>query len=390
MAQVKAKPSSWRDTFRTMLKNGGALVTDEKGNVLFTHRADEHFIPASTIKVATAACALEVLGGQFRYKTDFYADNNGRLYVKGYGDPLITSEEWPRIISSLKPHLPKTIREIVLDASYFDRNLAIDGVGSSNNPYDALNSALLTNFNTATVRKLKNGKVEAGEKQTPLTPLIIERAKKLPVGTHRINLASSRTTGLQYFGEILAAFLKKNEVEVNAVIREGSVPTQASLIYRHVSSKSLHEVLEGLLKYSTNLTTNQVFLTMGSTLYGPPATVAKGVDTLTDCLKQKVGLQNFQVAEGSGLSRNNKFTPREMIKLLDFFAPYKSLMPLKDSHFRAKTGTIRGVNTYIGYIDLPQGRQARFAILVNDVVPFDYKFTLAKFLHQSLSAQLTK
>ena len=47
----------------------------------------------------------------------------------------------------------------------------------------------------------------------------------------------------------------------------------------------------------------------------------------------------------------------------------------------AKTGTLNGANTYAGYFPLPGGHMARFALMVNDHVPYDYKFKLAKMLY---------
>lgn len=374
----------WQAPFIKALKNGGVLVTDENGKTLLEHRADEPFIPASTIKVATAACALHVFGRDYRFATEFYKTEDGDLAVKGYGDPLLLSQELKRIAGVLDAKGVDAVRDIILDDSYFDAHIVIDGVERSNNPYDALNGALLANFNTINIKKFKNGKVVSAEPQTPITPIAEAMAKKLRAGTHRINLGGNPEKARLYVGELLAAFLKEEGVPVTGTIRPGHVPFAAEIIYRHESSKPLKEVIRGMLDFSTNFTANQLFLAMGGRQLGPPATVEKGVSVLKSFLKNNVGWNNFSLAEGSGLSRQTRVTPRQMVALLKYFEANQGLLPIHDKVFLAKTGTLDGANTYVGYFPLPDGDMARFALMVNDPVPFDYKFKLAKMLYNGL------
>ncbi|MBI4411604.1 MAG: D-alanyl-D-alanine carboxypeptidase, partial [Deltaproteobacteria bacterium] len=345
------------------------------------HRSNDHFIPASTIKVATAACALYTLGKGYRFITEFYTTGDGDLAVKGYGDPLLLSQELAQIAGVLDSKGVRQVRNIILDDSYFDSNIVIDGVSRSDNPYDALNGALFANFNTINVKKLKNGKVVSAEPQTPITPLAEAMAKKLRAGTHRINLGNNPEKARLYVGELLAVFLKEEGVPVTGAVRPGRVPSSADLVYRHRSSKDLTEILRGMLDFSTNFTANQLFLAMGAQQLGPPATVEKGVTVLKSFLKNNVGWTGFSLAEGSGLSRQTQVTPRQLVTLLEYFQSSQDLLPLHDKVFLAKTGTLNGANTYIGYFPLPGGHTARFALMVNDHVPYDYKFKLAKMLY---------
>ncbi len=374
----------WQKQFIASLKNGSILVKNGQGRIILEHRTDESFIPASTIKIATAACALHELGSHYHFKTEFFLTPQNILAVKGYGDPLLVSEEIVKIAQSLKRKGLSTIEGIVLDASYFDPQIVIDGASQSTNPYDALNSALLANFNTISVKKFKNGKIVSAEAQTPLTPIALQAGKKLRAGTHRINLAFDRDRSIRYVGELLKTFLEKEGVQVNGEITPGVVPQDASLFYTHYNSLPLTEVLRGLLEFSTNLTSNQLFLVMGAKKLGAPATVEKGVRVLTQFLNQQMGWSHFHIEEGSGLSRKNRVTARQMMKLLDYFEPYRDLLPIKDHFFQAKTGTLNGVNTYAGYFSLPNGNDIKFVMLINDQVPYEYKFQLAKKLYDNL------
>jgi D-alanyl-D-alanine carboxypeptidase len=59
-------------------------------------------------------------------------------------------------------------------------------------------------------------------------------------------------------------------------------------------------------------------------------------------------------------------------------------MPEKNG-FIAKTGTLRGVSSLAGYLDLGGSLgQARFSILINSDVPYNYKFHVARELQKSL------
>lgn len=375
----------WQSQFISGLKNGSILVKNGRGQIILEHRAEESFIPASTIKIATAACALHELGPSYHFKTEFFLTPQNILAIKGYGDPLLVSEEISKIAQSLKRKGLHTIQGILLDASYFDSQIVIDGASQSTNPYDALNSALLANFNTIAIKKLKNGKIVSAEAQTPLTPIALQAAKKLRGGTHRINLAFDRNRSVRYVGELLEAFLEREGVKVNGEIVPGPVPEAALLFYTHTNSLPLTEVVRGLLEFSTNLTSNQLFLVMGAEKFGAPATVEKGIRVLTQFLNQQVGWTHFHIEEGSGLSRKNRVTARQMMKLLDYFEPHRDLLPLKDRLFQAKTGTLNGVNTYAGYFSLPNGNDMQFVMLINDQVPYEYKFQMAKKLYENLN-----
>src|SRR6516165_6837149 len=81
--------------------SGLALVVDGKGNELVAQNAEEPFVPASVTKIVTAWLALEVLGGDYRFETRFYLDDNRVLYIHGGGDPFLVSEELALLATNL-------------------------------------------------------------------------------------------------------------------------------------------------------------------------------------------------------------------------------------------------------------------------------------------------
>lgn len=373
--------SSWMNEIKSLVSNGGVYAEDAKNKVLFEASAQQSFVPASTMKVVTGLVALESLGRDYRFKTGLFLDAENNLYIKGYGDPYLVSEELEAMSRELKQKGLKQVKDIILDDSFFPA-FQVPGASASLNPYDALNSALSANFNTIVIRKNKNGEIESAEAQTPMTELTRTLAAKARRGTDRINLAAYPEESLLYVGHLLKAFLDVEKIPVSGTIRKGKVKEEAKLYLTHASSKNLEEVVKAMQKFSTNFIANQLFMILGAGKYGAPASLEKGQKVVTDYLKNKLGLKNFYIDEGSGLSRKNKFTALEMVQLLRAFEKYKDLLPEKLEGIVAKTGTLNGVSCLTGYFDSPTHKRVRFAILLNQSAGNREK--VAKILYKNL------
>lgn len=372
---------------KQLLKNGAVRIEQHDGTPLIRYRDEHLLVPASIIKVATAFCALELLGPEYRFETLFLTDHSRTLFIKGFGDPSLVSETLEAIAQKIANKIPK-IDRIVIDPSYFSDALSIDGSERSLNPYDAKNAAFVGNYASAAITHSKSGVVTSAEQQTPLTPLSRHAGLKLPRGrTDRINLSSDWRTGTRYGGELLAAFLKKHGTRGAMTISLGPVPSTSTLILRHQSPSTLEKIIQGMLEYSTNFTANQLFLVLGAHTLGAPATVQKGQQIMRTCLENRLGWKSFHLEEGSGLSRRTRVSPLHMTQLLKHFERYSQLLPEKEG-FLAKTGSLRGVNSLAGYFDLAnQPAPVRFAILINSEVPHHYKFHVAKKLREHLTKQ---
>ncbi|MFO1518327.1 MAG: D-alanyl-D-alanine carboxypeptidase [bacterium] len=354
---------AWGSQVTQWIQNGGVYAEGANGKTLFDYQGNTSFMPASTLKLVTGLASLELLGKDYRFKTDFYMDHAGNLYVKGYGDPYLVSEELDQISGLLKSKGVKNVAAIILDPSYFEE-IKVPGVSASLNPYDALNSALSANFNTIFVNK-KGAQVESAEAQTPMTDLTRTLAEKAPQGKSRINLAAHPDESLLYVGHLLKAFLEVQGIKVSGPVQKGLVKGDARLIYQHVSSKSLEQVVQAMMKYSTNFIANQLFLTIGAEKMGPPASLAKGKKVVTEFLKTKLNLTDFNIEEGSGISRQNKITPYQLVKVLRAFEKYKNLLPEKLDNILAKTGTLNGVSCLAGFFNSGPHQEVRFSILLN-------------------------
>jgi D-alanyl-D-alanine carboxypeptidase/D-alanyl-D-alanine-endopeptidase (penicillin-binding protein 4) len=115
-----------KEKIAAMAPSGLILVVDEKGNELVVQNADKPFVPASVTKIVTAWLAMEVLGPDYRFETQFYLDKDRVLYVRGGGDPFLISEELASLAKELVAAIGKEpITGIVLDASYYPSDLRI-------------------------------------------------------------------------------------------------------------------------------------------------------------------------------------------------------------------------------------------------------------------------
>ncbi len=351
-----------KETVATLAPLGLVLVVDAQGNELVAQNADEPFVPASVAKIVTAWLAMEVLGGDYRFETRFYLDDKRVLYVRGVGDPFLVSEELAPLATELVAAVgKKPITGIVLDGSYYPSNLRIPGVEDDNQAYNALNSALAVNFNS--VYAVRSGdKVRSAEKQTPITPLAIAEFRAHgPNGSGRISLSQDPTVSLQYAGELIAAFIERSGASVNGKISTGAVPEGLKPVYVHQQSRPLSEILVELLRASNNYIANQVFLEVGGRRLGGPVSLQKSLQVANEMLAAQGLATAIHLEEGSGISRNNRFTARGLVKVLELFAPHADLLRGHDGGMN-KSGTMEGVRTLAGYVDTSNHGRVRFVI----------------------------
>ena len=351
-----------KEDVAALAPSGLVLVMDAAGNELVAQNTDKPFVPASVTKIVTAWLAMEVLGGDYRFETRFYLDDKRKLYVRGGGDPFLISEELAPLATELVAAIgKKPITGIVLDASYYPSNLRIPGIENTGEAYNALNSALAVNFNTVSAVRSGN-KVRSAETQTPITPLAITQFRlRGPNGKGRISLSQDPTVSLQYAGELIAAFIERAGGSVKGKISTGTVPAGLKPVYVHQQSRTLSQILVELLRASNNYIANQVFLEIGAHRLGGPVSLEKSLRVANEMLAAHGLADAIHLEEGSGISRDNRFTARGLAKVLELFAPHANLLRGHDGGMN-KTGSLDGVRTLAGYADTASHGRVRFVI----------------------------
>jgi len=368
---------------QTFTDDDAVLISDSDGQVLYQWRADQAMIPASLTKLATTYLAIEKWGLEHRFKTQFYIFGT-QLWVKGYGDPYLVSEELDLVADQLREHNLTQISSIHIDANYFSKDV-VPGRSDVNDPYNAPISAVAANFNTAMLKKT-GGQVVSAEPQTPLTATARGLATSIRPGVTRINLINV-DNAQRNFAELLILKLGLTDPQINI---NQTLPTPARLIYQHTNSRSLQTVLQGAMKYSNNFVTNQVFLKLAE----DTDTSALNFNTATRWVRQKLK-QDFAwpeavINEGAGLDRQNRLSAKQIDELLVALQPHQRVLatvPLSaypNAVAYAKTGTLDGVSNYAGFINIAN-RQYRFVFLFNRLVDYRYRDKLLQHLARQLS-----
>ncbi|MBL8919922.1 MAG: D-alanyl-D-alanine carboxypeptidase/D-alanyl-D-alanine-endopeptidase [Myxococcaceae bacterium] len=413
----------------------GARVTVQvksldDGAFVYSRDGDELLNPASNVKLFTAATALTALGPDFRFETDFLTDHDFKegkakvLYVRGRGDPTITTERLYGITADLVHAGLKEITDgIVLDESYFDGERTAPGFDqeTGDKSYLAPTGALSLNWNSVGVYLRPGDKVgqpAATEVEPPSDFFVIESEAVTGTKTQRRYTVSSsvdkdkvrqkiEVKGVVpidkgvwsqwkkidqpalYFGFTLKQMLQARGVKVKGRIRAGGVPTTAKLLTASASD-TLDIVLKRLNKNSSNFVAEQLIKVIGAEVKGVPGSHVKGIEAVEDFLERDVGIARgtFVMKNGSGLNDSNRFSAAQtnqvlahMIQRFPIAPEYLSALAIaaKDGtlkyrfegseavgRLRAKTGTLENVSALSGYVQAVGGERFVFSIMVND------------------------
>lgn len=349
----------------------GYLVIDRHGEMISQFRADEPYVPASTVKLLTAYLCLRYWGEHHRFTTLFFIDESiSRLWVLAGGDPFLVSEEIGLIAHGLAEAGITSVQSIGLDTSMFSPDLVVPGATTTDNPYDAVPSALAANFNTVNIER-KGNLVLSAESQTPLTPIATETGQIFAEdGKKRVNLGKHSRRSEHYFAELLLEQLKVRGVATGSEVVWGRVP-EGIPVYVHRNTRTLGEVLQGMLKYSTNFIANQLLLALVAEQTRTPVDFSQVRLFLQKSLTELFGWKSFNLLEGAGLSADNRLSARQIVDVLQHFTEWRHLLPEVSPGVIAKTGTLTMVKSLAGYSQGADGHWRTFAVLVNESVSRD-------------------
>ena len=369
-------------------KSDAVLISEVGGDIVYEWQADTLLIPASLTKLVTAKLAIDRWGLKHRFHTEFYLQGE-TLWVKGFGDPYLVSEELDLIVKALRDEMLATeISVIAIDNNYFKAE-KVPGQSTAVDPYNAPVSAIAANFNTVSLRKVA-GEIKSAEPQTPLTPTAIRQASALsePIGrsSERVNLKNTNNAQ-QHFAELLAIKLGSSEMEIKI---NQSVPSSAKLFYRHFNSHTLEDVLRGTLKFSNNFIANQVFLMLADVDAGSKS-FAQASEQAKLRLRKAYAWQDMQLNDGSGLSRENRLSASQINELLCDLSDYKTLLKpysigkSQGATVYAKTGTLNGVHSFAGFVNI-NNADYQFVFIFNRSVPWRYREQLLERVIDGLAA----
>lgn len=347
-------------------KNDAILVKDQAGNIILSKNADNKLIPASTLKVLTALTAFHYMGDNYRFKTEFFLDKESNLIIKGYGDPLLISEVISKACDEIKPILisrTKSINHIIIDQSYFEPTRIPGTTYGSFEPYNAPIGAVSANFNTVNFFRDKDGILCSAEEQTPIFQFLFNQIKQSGLNQGRIILKASEQD--LYAGSLFKFFLERKGISVNGrIISDNNNRNNKQLIYRLESPFTMQDVVKKLLEFSNNYIANQLIVSIGAVAYGAPGNLDKGVMAIKKFTENQIGITDYTLVEGSGLSRENRISAEDMSELLSKFINYRFLMRSKNNLY-FKTGTLTGISTRVGFLSRQNNEIFSYVIFCN-------------------------
>lgn len=367
------------------------LVVDASGKPIVEWRANAMMVPASLAKLATAYLAINRWGLSHRFKTDFLIiESPGdkvvkQLWIKGYGDPFLVSEELDLVVSALQELELEAPSSIHIDNRYFNIT-SVPGRSTVADPYNAPLSAVAANFNTAMLQS-RAGRVASAEQQTPLTPTAKKVAPTLRLKKERVNLINA-SNAQRNFAELLQL---KMGWKAMPIYVDQTLPASAKRVYQHQNSRTLGPVLRGTLEFSNNFIANQLFLNQAEQASSVGIDFQQASDYASSVLTRNFGWDEFSLVDGAGLSRNNRLSALQLDDLLAALKPNKTLLKRykiakSQALVHAKTGTLSDVQSYAGFIEFPESSY-RFVFLFNRKRPYGYREQLLEKLVMQLHSR---
>ena len=358
--------------FFTESEVGVQVVNLKTMEEVFSHNADQHFIPASVMKALTSAVALQELGPEYRFVTEVRYTGEitnegvlkGNLYIVGSGDPYMNGEAIWKMIRNMKVAGVKSIQGgIYFDDSRYDGASYIPGWGKevdlANGPsYFPMRSAL--NFNTNNIAIMVSPGSRVGtpadiQLEYPYELVEIDNQVKTAGAGGRSWIQIEREVEYEddtvdtsaeeihdvkqityhikgripvntyspwvYYRSILEPeeFFKENFIQIlqdHGIGHRGrtgfaSFPENSILLAQH-RSDPLRILVSDMNKYSRNLTAEMLILELGSKT-SLPAQTENGVG-LIEAYLERLGVWTDEslVLNGSGLSPTMQLQPSQI------------------------------------------------------------------------------
>lgn len=342
------------------------LVRTADGAVLAEQEADKLRVPASTLKIVTAAAALESLSGQKTFSTVLMAEGeirrgrlSGPLYLRGEADPELTKESFQSLVSQLrKAGVRRLEGDLIVDAGPYSFPLygsgwAWDDAGQYYSPEI---TGVSVDGGLVGLEKQSLPKWLERQEGPGKSRLLIPGREGVQVrGTMPAYIAPPRMALRS--GEMLVALMQESGIKFQGEVKEGAA--RGNVLAAH-HSRPLSAILKKALRVSDNLAMELVYR----------AAEKRRPSALEE--------QRLRVVDGSGLSRYNLISARQLVSVLTS-NDLRRLLPAPGEgtlekrflkgwaahNLVAKTGTMSNVSALTGYLFPGTDKECIFAIMIN-------------------------
>lgn len=352
----------------------GAHVVDlTTGRSLYSAAPDRARLPASVEKLYTTSTALLRFGPDANLITRIYGSGatdisggwHGTLYLRGGGDPTFGSSSYDSFAYGTGATMQRLAADLVRQTGINSVHGSIVGDESY---FDSLRGTPPTGFQVSS------------EVEGLLSSLAYDRGLADEQGT------SFQTRPALFAAQRLAGALRRAGVSVPSRTRTytGQAPPGARLLAT-VYSPRMSTLIRLTNTPSDNFFAEMLLKDIGARFAGRGSTAA-GAAIVRSQLAQSFGIHP-RLEDGSGLSRNDLTSPRDVVTLLGSLASNAAFVgslsvagvsgtmqaglagTYAQGRCRGKTGTLRDVANLVGLCTARNGHQLAFAFLMNSVDP---------------------
>ncbi len=437
--QEQFKLDSWAG--QELLKHAsvGVFMQDaQTGRVLASSEPQQSLVPASTLKLLTTGAALELLGADFRFETKLAYTGEirndsllGDLVVIGGGDPALGSEYFKDHylkkhfldiwVDSLKQRNIHFIGgNIIVDASVYEQQLIPNtwvwedignyfgagacGLSVYDNLYEIhLSSPDTVGLQTHIVSTIPEIPEITFDNQVLSSDINRDRAYVFgsPLDNERV-LRGTIPKGKSDFvikasvpnPPLLLGWQLKHKIEDEGIGIEGSIDVnfqQGKICETTLLAKTISPALIDIISVtnheSVNLFAEHLLKHMAYLECGQGSTEV-GVKVVADFWKSKgIETTGLFMVDGSGLSRFNAITAKQMVGVLDYMknesedgSEFINSLPtvpngtlyyfhaeyFPDNGLYAKSGSMTRVRCFAGQLKTKSGREILFSVFLNN------------------------
>jgi D-alanyl-D-alanine carboxypeptidase/D-alanyl-D-alanine-endopeptidase (penicillin-binding protein 4) len=429
-------------TGHNSLKNASISIYAEnlsKNKIILEHNSTQSLVPASVFKIIPTAIALELFGNEHKFKTELaYSGEilsdgtlNGDIYIIGYGDPCLGSEnfsnyynngklleQWVLEISKLG--IKNINGNIISDASYFgeiqipnkwiweDIANYYGHQGSTLNYFDNLyklhfltgatdgSETLIKNIEPNDleinfINEVKSSTSSGDEAYIYLGDNNSERIVRGTLPCKRTNyiIKGSLPSPELYLAKTLKKYLNNNKINISgeytAIYKSDN---KRKNVFHTVFSPTLYEIVT-----QTNIKSNNLYAEVLS-LHIAKKTDKSYKNAVIDFLKSKnIDADGLNIEDASGLSHFNTANSKQIVLLLKYLKQTSSQrryffnsLPISGinsesfsntdklkNKIHAKSGSMTRVRAYAGYMYTNSGDEIVFCFIVNNYNCKDYQ-----------------
>ncbi|MGH2727128.1 MAG: D-alanyl-D-alanine carboxypeptidase/D-alanyl-D-alanine-endopeptidase, partial [Actinomycetota bacterium] len=286
------------------------------GRAAVAINADRPFLPASLLKLATTTTAMLTFGPDHRFVTRLLgrapsAATTGTVTLVGGGDPTLATEAYRREHFLPKPDDPIPVPVFAGGSptvEQFAAAIAAAGVRR-------IQGHLLVDDRLFDAQRTQPGWIPDYQRNDPDIANI--GALTVNEGYSDVDATKLYSDPAVGAGRRLVAALAARGIVVTGKVKRGSAAAGTGELAR-VLSPPLGEIVEYTNRYSANYPAELMLKSIGAR-FGGSGTTAAGARVVREKLGAiKIPLAGFVMADGSGLSLDNRMTPRTLGTILDW------------------------------------------------------------------------